>query len=497
MRVVVTVGEPTDATHNGDSTRDVTVAVVSALARRLHSREPTSQSVVEAWIRTTNTQCAEAVVDTTQLCTQGVTVVSCSDTTALITRLRAESSIDIFIHTAPVPEITQILRSTCPKCAIVVFSQCNHMEWHETVTNAMTQNRVARLNMTVCMDIRDDCATFVTAEGGIMGPFKEAAPIATALSTFVLKRWEVLWFETVIDGTNLPEHLDSSRFTALLKFAQSSHLLFNNSGNVSALCGPDYFRVTPRQVDKSVVSPDQCPLVRVDLPTRRVCNFSKVTLLKSSIDSGVQQLLYKRYPHITQFLHFHQPWGKFTKSTQFPFPCGTVEEATEIESAVGNCTAGDFAVHLVHHGALLGLTDSAIPRLEHQWQTVNAEFDKHLTDIGNPDTYSKAEVRRPVFSDTDIVGLVLELQDIRRVGIFLGTASRGAGIGRYVTQQVASRHLAIRTYEQCGVVSYYRSLGFLMFQHPVLKYYDLTPPTSLQHQQYNEQSLMSLLLQSP
>lgn len=57
------------------------------------------------------------------------------------------------------------------------------------------------------------------------------------------------------------------------------------------------------------------------------------SLVKSSIDSGMQSLLYSYFPFIESFLHFHYSPGAIvipTFKTEKTYPCGVTEEAEEV-----------------------------------------------------------------------------------------------------------------------------------------------------------------------
>ena len=192
----------------------------------------------------------------------------------------------------------------------------------------------------------------------------------------------------------------------------------------------------------------------VDLGSRRI---SCQGTAKSSIDTGVQEMIYRRFPKTDYLLHFHSPWGRFSRRTKFPFPCGTVDEGEEIISALGDQPDGDFALELVHHGALLGLTDGGVSRLTGEWNACRDEYRRHLVAVHKESALGDGRLR-PVFADAAIVGVVFEIGDA--VAVHLSDAARGQGIGRQVVEQIIARRLNVLTVDDCGVRDYYVSLGF-------------------------------------
>ena len=295
--------------------------------------------------------------------------------------------------------------------------------------------------------------------------------VAANLVEFVKKRSRVTWYHTEADS-HLPEppEEEQKRFAALLQFAQKSHLLYDTSGNVSLRFG-DFMIVTPRQVDKSVAESEEACVACADQSNNVVFYRGG---FKSSIDTGVNDALYCQFPRIKAMLHFHNPWGLALNVTSFPYPCGVKEEAQEIQRQLGdNRDRDNFAVELLHHGFLLGLSEAGLERLQDGWDHAVGEFRDHLAAVNQQASFEPAKLK-PVFWDTEIVGVVMENPDGGVV--YLRENARGKGVGRKVVEQLTERQLPVLTIDECDVVSFYTRFGFTGEKDSQTGLYTLYPP---------------------
>lgn len=375
------------------------------------------------------------------------------------------------------PKILDQLRGRFGQTVFLVgFKLSSGVPRSELIRAALEQNQRAHLNLTFANDKSELKGRFhpgilVTAEGGaidLKGTFEE---VAGNFVEFVRKRAAVTWYHTEADSY-LPEppEEDQESFAALLKFAQRSHLLYDASGNVSQRFG-DFMIVTPRQVEKSVAKPEEACVVSVDQSSNYVYYRGRI---KSSIDTGVNDALYCRFPNIRAMLHFHTPWGLAPYVTSFPYPCGVKEEAQEIMRQLGDSYDRDsFAVELLHHGFLLGLPEAGLERLQEGWDNAVREFRTHLIAVNQQEAFEPAKLK-PVFCDTEIVGVVME--DTDGSVVYLREKARGKGVGRKVAEQLIERQLPVQTMDDCNVVEFYKKYGFTGERHPQTGIYTLYPP---------------------
>ncbi len=435
----------------------------------------------------------------------GVRHVNFTDTESLRAAILAQAGADAVFHAAAVsdfrpaqrvdgkissarnalvlrlektPKIIAELRAAFGKRTVLVgFKLLSGRPWRELVGRAREQNERCGLNLTVANDLRQMSggrhpATLVTVEGGAIRLDGSRSEVAAKLAAFVLKRAAVGWFRTEHAAEPAPiigeERLQIGR---LLELAQRGGLLCDRSGNASVRSGGSII-VTPRQLDKSAVRSDQVCLATVD-PEARVIR-SQGSAAKPSIDTGVQEMIYRARPGIDRLLHFHSPWGRFERRTSFPYPCGTVQEGLEIIAAIGT-GSGEFALELAHHGAIIGLTEAGVPRLEAELAACAADYRRHLAEIGLDRLLADGRLR-PVFCGASIAGVVLELDGA--VSVFLAGSARGRGIGQALVRQIVDRQLDVVTVDACNVLAYYRNFGFDGVRDPRSGLWTLHPPAA-------------------
>ncbi len=391
----------------------------------------------------------------------------------------SSASEELVLRLKRTPKILDTLREHFGKEAFIVgFKLLSGVSWRELVDAALKQNKRARLNLTVANDGKNlkggmHPVVLVTAEGGAINLVGHRQQVAEQLVAFVKKRERVTWFETVHNEGAAPIPIEElSRFSRLLRFAQNSGMLYDSSGNVSMRMA-ERIVVTPRGYDKSKVAPKDSCLVRVDLDTVRVLCEGPY---KSSIDTGIQEALYQRFPHMRYLLHFHNPWGHFSHKTSFPYPCGVKEEADEIIRVVGDSPSHDISVELLHHGALLGFDEVTLNALEQDWLECKEEYREHLKEIGKEEILTQGRLR-PVFCNLTINGVVLELPD--GVVVYLCERARNKGLGRVVLSQIIQRQLSIVTIDECHVRDFYKKHGFREIFDEENQRYILNPPQQL------------------
>ena len=307
-----------------------------------------------------------------------------------------------------------------------------------------------------------------TAEGGIINFVGSMADVATDIVKFIYARSNVSWYAS--EQNLVDTKLRSDSFSKTLKLAQSMNLFFDTSGNITARDSGNLIAASPRQVDKSQLSPSDAILVAVEDENNRVLyNGSR----KPSIDSGVNGLLYKKFPWLESTIHFHNGWGRMTATTKFPYPCGTKEEAREIIAVHQLSRSNDLAVELVHHGFILGLTSSDLLRLHKEWSLVLRRFGDHLSKI-NGQEFIKKTLLRPIFDGLKVVGVIFD--EPQGAAIFLDPEFRGHGVGSKVVEQLIERNYKIVTIDDCKVRDYYKAKGFVERYNKVNNSYTLYWP---------------------
>lgn len=359
---------------------------------------------------------------------------------------------------------------------LVGFKLLSGVSRQELVQAALEQNKKNHLNLTVANDLSDlrdglHPIILVTAEGGAINLVGNRKNVSENLVEFVKKRADVTWYHTErVKDLAEPSLEEKDKFSKLLKFAQDTYLLYDSSGNVSMKHGAGMI-VTPRQVDKSIVKANEAAIAVVDHQNNEVYFQGGV---KSSIDTAVSDVLYRRFPDIKYLLHFHNAWGNAEHKTSFPYPCGVKEEAEEILEQLGeNTKRNEFAVELLHHGFLIGLPEGDLDRLQEEWIDAIDGFKTHLVDVHKEDAINFG-VLKPIFSGTEIVGVIKE--HMGGSVVYLSEKSRGRGVGRKVIEQLIERQMSIQTIDECGVVEFYKKFGFTGDKDPKTGFYTLRPP---------------------
>ena len=386
------------------------------------------------------------------------------------------------LELARTPKIILDLRTHFGKKTFLVgFKLLSGADPKTLIAAAHAQNEKYKLNLTVANDLSEmkdgnHPVWLVTPEGGAIRIVGNRHFVATCIVEFVKRRMQTNWFSTQhTENTELePEPLSiaTKNFSSALSFMQRSNLLYDVSGNVSASEeGSDVIMVTPRHVNKRTVRALDCSDAFVDLSARVVFSMGPG---KPSIDTGMQAMLYEAFPGIRYLLHFHRHWGLFGKKTSFPYPCGTKEEGNEVIRCLGENVAGEFAIELLHHGALIGLDEQGLQRLTEEWNVAREEHTEHIQAVHQEKILEMGR-QRPIFADTHIVGVVLEAGGM--VAPFISERYRGHRVGYELLRQIKERRILIITVDDCHVVDFYRKHGFAGDKDPVHGAYVLHPPS--------------------
>ncbi len=398
----------------------------------------------------------------------------------MVTEGKISSSKDeLIIELEKTPKILASLREYYGNESFLIgFKLLSNVARQELIRVALNQTKRDHLNMTVANDLKNlhdgqHPIIMVTAEGGAINVGGDKKDVAKKLVEFVKKRADVTWYKSEKTHLENAPTADWGRFSKAVHFAQDSNLLYDSSGNVSVKSS-DMILVTPRQVDKSTHEAFHGVKAKVKHEEKKVYYDGQI---KASIDTAVADAIYQKYPNVKTLLHFHRAWGKALDKTTFPYPCGVKEEADEIlEVLEKNGVAQDsseFAIELSHHGFLMALPDDGVDRLESEWKETLSEFEKHLEDVGMPQAMREG-VFKPIFSNTEIIGVIREHDD--GATVFLGEKSRGKGVGRKIVEELTERETTIQTIEACGVLGFYRKFGFKEDFDEATGVHTFTPP---------------------
>lgn len=176
---------------------------------------------------------------------------------------------------------------------------------------------------------------------------------------------------SVADIVNaFPEVPNEEKFFAFARNCSDIfHNLINPDKNVTRFLGNMSFRcqngfpsfrgenglifVSKRNIDKREINKDSFVPCYLD-ENNTVKYFGEN---KPSVDTPIQLRLYKLHPEINYMIHAHCYFDyKQVLTTDYPVPCGALEEVDEIENAIKNSEYngnGFIAVNLKGHGCIL------------------------------------------------------------------------------------------------------------------------------------------------
>ncbi|MCB9699821.1 MAG: NUDIX domain-containing protein [Alphaproteobacteria bacterium] len=379
------------------------------------------------------------------------------------------------------PKLLARLRDRCGVGTFLVgFKLLSNVSREELIAVGRRQIRTARANLCVANDLRDLVGdrhplVLVTPEGGALAREGTKAEVATALVDLVLLRHATTWHRGVRDlGLDEDPH-GREGAARLLRIAQQGGMLGGLDGNVSHRSGRGLW-VTPRQVDKLGLGADDLVHAVVDPVHRTV---TRAAEHKPSIDTPVQDLIYRSFPAVNGLIHVHDALVLPTATTTTPWPCGTVEEGLEIGRTLlgaardGGWDGAGFALRLVDHGWLIGVHSAE--RLERDWHEVRDAWRQHLTGVGfDPELATL----RPIFERDRIVGLgacfVIDGQPAWST--WLHPRHRGAGQGERVVDQLAAEGRSVVAGDACAVTDWYAERGWRT-ERRLSGAVVLTPPT--------------------
>lgn len=394
-------------------------------------------------------------------------VAAISDYSPIPTTGKIRSTDDeLVIHMRKNPKLLAALRQKCGVGSFLVgFKLLSGVSADELFRVAFDQVRKNRLNLTVANDLQLLSREYhpvqlVTPEGGRIDIDGCKAEVASTVVDFVIKRQQVGWSRSHCAALAKPtsRHEEAAN---LLRFAQEAALLPTTDGNITHRAEGHRFWATPRQVPKSEVLPDQ--LLYVEVEGKQVHYRGEA---KASIDSAVHGWIYRRMPNIDGLLHFHDAIVINAVKTTFPYPCGTIEEGEEVyrcltkAALTGHYSGGSFAVHLIHHGYLLGIEAGAIEGLAKDYRAAKSAWHAHMEDIkADPGVVSTTRIT-PVFDVTEVIGVLADFK--RGLSVFLLNNKRGGGRGNRVIEALVERGRDVLAADECHVIDYYVERGFII-----------------------------------
>lgn len=344
------------------------------------------------------------------------------------------------------------------------------------VQTARKQNARAHLNLTIANfapwgDQQDNTMYGVKPDGNVIefaGSFDQRV---RAIVLDVIKRQKTTWMrsESVLLNSN---QLDVGSAPFALKFMQAANLFVGSSGNLTyETLDQERFLVTPRgRSDKGRMMYRLLVLVRPSFADGVMKYESNVRDDKPSIDSAVNTRVLSMIPQ-TIAMHFHDGWVLGATKTQTDYPCGTAEEAGAILEAITRHWAENVwddpdcptMIELTSHGHTLFCLPQDLDQLDKSWQAMQNEHDDHLRQVGQGEVISSL-VRRPIWRQYQIVGLVAELPDKDWVSLYIGQDNRGEGLGAEVVQMAIKKHKLIGVHVNCQkdekVIDYYAKFGY-------------------------------------
>jgi hypothetical protein len=327
-----------------------------------------------------------------------------------------------------------------------------------------------RLNLVIANDLSrlhdgQHPVMVVTPEGyydEADGPREE---VARKLADYILRRANTTWFHSRPDESladQQPSPAAVELYADTLALAQAMNLFTGTAGNVTARDDSQAGTLlsSPRQVNKKSMTADDAILAQVDTARQEVKYRGS---MKPSIDTATLHYVYD-YSGVESTLHFHDGWGRMSTTTDFPYPCGTLEEGEAILQALERGRMHDtMTVELRNHGFLLGFpVREFVERMSDDWRAVQEEFHEHVRDVAQRtdllDVELNPEQFKPIFDGLTVAGLVYA--DPEAAILYLAQEHRDKGLGTTVAQQFAERHYTVRAATACDVKPFYLKKGF-------------------------------------
>lgn len=379
-----------------------------------------------------------------------------------------------------------------PKAFLVGFKLLSGVSTEELIAAGIKQLQDNRLNMVIANDLTNlkdgnHPVLVLTAEGGVLPYEGSREEVVRDLANLIHTRENVHWFRSVHNPGIKPSLIGEAKFNTILDFVKATHLLTDNSGNISVR-GDGDLQVSPRGIDKSTLSPDHAVPVVPSIETG-ILNYGNARTeeakrpgreLKPSIDTGMEAMLYEAFREVDAIIHFHKGWGVMEYKTSYPFPCGVGEEAEEVIDSIPSNRASGLSVELMHHGFLLGITMKEFYELESQWQQALEEFDTHLQEVskeGSPEL--DKSFNQPIWDKAKIVGVVHA--NPQGAVVYITEANRG-GKAKAIVQQLIDRQYTIQTVDDCHVRDFYKRYGFSETESNGV--YGLTPPKNVLRREF-------------
>jgi len=382
------------------------------------------------------------------------------------------------------------------KTCLVGFKLTSGSTPAETLAKARQQMTDCHCNLVVANDLSQITkgqhpVTVVTPEGGAIPITGKRDDVAKQLVNLIHKRTHTSWTTTFgnaqlhcpvdIFDEAVKDDPDYAAAKKLLRLAQDTGTFDGSSGNISVRTkvdmhgrwaapngfGNDGLWTTPRGWPNKAVMTDQY-LIRVfdAIEEWELTYDTRLPSFKPSIDSAVHRRLYKALPQVGLLIHTHSPWVLTDQQTDFPYPCGVAEEATEVMTAIlpgGNPPPDTplpdrFAVTLIHHGALIGRPKDGLDLLISQWQTVRDEYLAHLDEVQKLPRLSELTLF-PIWGRDVPIGIAARHHE-GWYALHLSPQFRGMGWGKYLAQVLIQQQFTVGTIDRCQVAEFYRHHGF-------------------------------------
>lgn len=371
------------------------------------------------------------------------------------------------------PKVLDTWRARFGKeCVIVGFKYLTkaNASLHDLIEASMRQNARAHLHGTIG-NFKEEIGGgmhpvwWITPDGGAVRVDGWRDDVADQIAKILVRYARTTWHRSMRVEPDPSLDLLRARVTAVvaLEFAHKAGLFTGPEGNVAVDIAPGAMLLSPRGVDKRSVGVNDLLVATLDRPTREVRYFGPEGP-KPSIDGSVHLSTMGSLRHHAA-VHFHHGWvlGRPAR-TRLAYPCGTLEQARNIEEAVAlwqQATGADWnavrrrMLELRDHGHILYANDFA--ELARQRDHAVEMYAAHLADIGRADLIAKVTLQ-PIWREADIVGVTALMNGWR--SFFLLPEARGGRLGEQLVELINRRGTRVAAHDRCEVVDFYVNRGF-------------------------------------
>lgn len=298
----------------------------------------------------------------------------------------------------------------------VMTVECPHGGIRQFAAGLRPQLIADEYSFAVVLGPSDESGTMdtwiVTPEGGLI-PCGQGSDSLHAIAEFERERQKAhripvvaVGHETCIETT----HDAYDQAAKLLCTAQAARMFTGMSGNLSVrVSARGDMLVSPTGVDKRKLRSAQMIHAEYEYVTPSLHYYGGS---RPSVDAPLQLHLYASFPKLEAFLHVHDDAGLFRgvdAFTTFPYECGTLEEAREVEHHIrsnGLDEQRNFNMKLAHHGYLLGFSKGGVEEFASSWRRAHEALVDRALRAGMSADEARRLYVQPVFSGSRVIGAV-------------------------------------------------------------------------------------------